>query len=117
ISTKERARHIYRQIQEAGYTGMLIVMDEFAFWQDREKTDEQRAADEETLETIGHVLPRDEGANIWVIVASQKAAPTKLKGDRFKELSLLADRNQTDYYTIASRRIRDIQPNREPEIN
>lgn len=117
ISTKERVRHIYRQIQEAGYTGMLIVMDEFAFWQDREKTDEQRAADEETLETIGHVLPRDEGANIWVIVASQKAAPTKLKGDRFKELSLLADRNQTDYYTIASRRIRDIQPNREPEIN
>jgi hypothetical protein len=116
ISTKERARHIYQQIQEAGYTGILLVMDEFAFWQDREKTDEQRAADEETLETIGHVLPRDEGANIWVIVASQKAAPTKLKGDRFKELSLLADRNQTDYYTIASRRIRDIQPNREPEV-
>jgi hypothetical protein len=117
ISTKERARHIYQQIIEAGYTGMLLVMDEFAFWQDREKTDEQRAADEETLETIGHVLPRDEGANIWTIVASQKAAPTKLKGDRFKELRLLADRNQTDYYTIASRRIRDIQPNREPEIN
>jgi hypothetical protein len=117
ISTKERARHIYQQIEAAGYTGMLLVMDEFAFWQDREKTDEQRAADEETLETIGHVLPRDEGANIWTIVASQKAAPTKLKGDRFKELSLLADRNQTDYYTIASHRIRDIQPNREPEVN
>jgi len=32
-STKERARHIYRQI-ETGYTGMLLVMDEFAFWQD-----------------------------------------------------------------------------------
>lgn len=117
ISTKERARHIYQQINDAGYTGILLVMDEFAFWQDRDKTDEQRAADEETLETVGHVLPRDEGANIWVIVASQKAAPTKLKGDRFKELSLLADRNQTDYYTIASRRIRDIQPNREPEVN
>jgi hypothetical protein len=117
ISIKERARHIYQQIQDAGYTGMLLVMDEFAFWQDREKTDEQRAADEETLETIGHVLPRDEGANIWVIVASQKAAPTKLKGDRFKELSLLADRNQTDYYTIASRRIRDLQFNRQPEVN
>ncbi len=117
ISLKERARHIYQQIKEAGYTGILLVMDEFAFWQDREKTDEQRAADEETLETIGHVLPRDEGANIWVIVASQKAAPTKLKGDRFKELSLLADRNQTDYYTIASRRIRDIQPNRDLEFN
>jgi len=33
--TKERARHIYRQIEAAGYTGMLLVMDEFAFWQDR----------------------------------------------------------------------------------
>jgi hypothetical protein len=117
ISTKERARHIYQQIIEAGYTGMLLIMDEFAFWQDREKTDEQRAADEETLETIGHVLPRDEGAKIWTIVASQKAASTKLKGDRFKELRLLADRDQTDYYTIASGRIRDIQPNREPEVN
>ncbi|MEA5515758.1 hypothetical protein [Nodularia sp. UHCC 0506] len=117
ISTKERVKHIYQQIHEAGYTGILLVMDEFAFWQDRGKTDEQRASDEETLETIGHVLPRDEGANIWVILASQKAAPTKLKGDRFKELSLLADRNQTDYYTIASRRIRDIQPHREPELN
>lgn len=115
-STKERARHIYRQIEAAGYTGILLVMDEFAFWQDREKADEQRASDEESLETIGHVLPRDEGANIWTIVASQKAAPTKLKGDRFKELSLLADRNQTDYYTIASRRVRDVQTNREPEI-
>lgn len=95
-STKERARHIYRQIEAAGYAGMLLVMDEFAFWQDREKADEQRAADEEALETIGHVLPKDEGANIWTIVASQKAAPTKLKGDRFKALSLLADRNQTE---------------------
>jgi len=117
ISTKARAKHIYRQIAEAGYTGILLIMDEFAFWQDREKTDEQKVGDEETLETIGHVLPRDEGANIWVIVASQKAAPTKLKSDRFKEFSLLADRNQTDYYTIASRRIRDIQINRKPEIS
>jgi len=117
ISTKERAKYIYQQVKDAGYTGILLVMDEFAFWQDREKTDAQRAADEETLETIGHLLPRDEGAKIWTIVASQKAAPTKLKGDRFKELSLLADKNQTDYYTIASRRIRDIQPIREPEID
>jgi len=37
IAAKERARHIYRQIEAAGYTGMLLVMDEFAFWQDREK--------------------------------------------------------------------------------
>ncbi|MCY7332771.1 MAG: hypothetical protein LH649_08965 [Pseudanabaena sp. CAN_BIN31] len=117
ISTKERARHIYQQVKNAGYTGILLVMDEFAFWQDREKTDAQRAADEETLETIGHSLPRDEGAKIWTIVASQKATPTKLKGDRFKELSLLADKNQTDYYTIASRRIRDVLPDREPEID
>jgi hypothetical protein len=58
ISTKERAKHIYQQVKDAGYTGILLVMDEFAFWQDREKTDAQRAADEETLETIGHLLPR-----------------------------------------------------------
>jgi len=33
IAASTKARHIYRQIETAGYTGMLLVMDEFAFWQ------------------------------------------------------------------------------------
>ncbi len=116
-TTKDRVKSIYDQLLKNGYNGMLFVIDEFATRQMRHtEQSSEYAADEEVLETLAWVLPKDLRLNIYVIVASHLPAPTKLKEDRFKTISLLADRAAKEYDIIVSQRIREVVETRKPEI-
>ena len=117
-TTKERIRNIYDQLAKSGYTGMLFIVDEFATRQLRYSSEESKeyAADEEVLETIAWVLPKDLRLNIYILVASHLPAPAKLKEDRFKRITLLADKTSREYDIIAAQRVRKIEETKLPEI-
>ncbi|MBT9159326.1 MAG: hypothetical protein AAGB97_05130 [Dehalococcoidia bacterium] len=122
VSTKERFSHIYDQLTDAGYNGLLFVIDEFAFWQDSHpEGSPEYAHDEEVLETLAFVLPKELGLRIYTLVASQKPVPVKLRGshagDRFIDFPLLGGRSERDYDLIVSRRVRDVLSEMTPEIN
>ena len=110
---KERLAYIYDQITKLGnYNGIVLVVDEFRFWQDRHLPGTMAyAEDEEVLETLAFVLPT-EHRNIITIVASQGDIPQKLsgsgQGDRFIPLYLLADKNKGDFGEIVTFRCRDL---------
>ncbi len=123
-SVKDRLASIYRRVMssDAGYTGLLVIIDEYEGWSNiRSGNDHFRAQDEDFLETLGFLLPRDSGMAVHTVVASQSAVPAKLhggqEGDRFINLPLLADRNERDYDIIASRRVRGLNLDRMPELN
>lgn len=117
VTTKDRMTSIYNQLLQNGYTGMLFVIDEYATRQLRHHKDSKEYADdEEVLETLSWVLPKDLGLNTYIIVASHLSAPTKLMGDRFKEIFLLADKTLHEYDIIISRRVKEIIDAKEPEI-
>jgi hypothetical protein len=116
-TTKDRIKSIYDQLEQNGYTGMLFVIDEFATRQQKHpETSKEYADDEEVLETLSWVLPKDLGLNTYIIVASHLSAPTKLKGDRFKEITLLAGKTLREYDIIAAQRVREIIETKRPEI-
>ena len=116
-TTKDRIKHIYDQLVRNGYDGMLFVIDEFATLQMKHpEQSKEYAADEEVLETIAWVLPKDFRINIYIVVASHLPAPTKLKEDRFKTVYLLADKAANEYDIIVSERVREIIEERKPEI-
>lgn len=120
-SYRERFFHVYKQVVSHGYTGILFILDEFRSWQDRHpEGSPEYAEDEDVLETLGYVLPVDEGAKIWAVVASQGDMPQKLsgahEGDRFIQLPLLADRNRTDFGEIVAFRCRDLKPGAPIEV-
>jgi hypothetical protein len=116
-TTKDRIKSIYDQLEQNGYTGMLFVIDEFATRQQKHpETSKEYADDEEVLETLSWVLPKDLGLNTYIIIASHLSAPTKLKGDRFKEILLLAGKTLREYDIIAARRVREIIETKRPEI-
>ncbi|MDP2755514.1 MAG: hypothetical protein Q8P40_14145, partial [Nitrospirota bacterium] len=114
-STKKRIHHIYNQILNNGFNGLLFVIDEFEAWQRRHSVGSAESAlDEEVLETLSWILPKDMGLEIHTIVASQMEAPVKLRGDRFNPVHLLA--NEQDYDVIVAQRVRDLIPDNQPEV-
>lgn len=120
-SVKDRLAGIYRQIISAGYSGILLIIDEYEGWANIHINNlEARAKDEDLLETLGYLLFKELGLAVHTIVASQSAMPAKLhggqEGDRFIPMQLLASQDEHDYDIIASRRVRSLNPNRFPEI-
>jgi hypothetical protein len=120
---KDRLGHIYRQLMQiegAPYNGLLVIIDEFEGWAQSHPAPQARAHDEDVLETLAYLLPRDLGYQVYTIVASQSAAPAKLQGgaagDRFIGIPLLASSNERDYDIIISRRVRGLNEYRDPEI-
>lgn len=121
-SFRERFAHIYDRITKAGgYDGMLFVIDEFRSWQDRHEGKPSFEEGVQILETLAYYLPVEENLNIVTIVASQGDCPQKLvgsgRGDRFIVRELLSGKEQTDYGEIVSFRVRDIQQDRDIEID
>ena len=120
----DRFTAMYRQIvnERTGYTGMLVVMDEFASWQDQRP--ESRVAyteDENLLQTLAETLPKDHGLNVFTVVASQKPMPRKFEGGRFRQFDLLRPSEQSispsfEYAMVVASRVRAITKYREPEI-
>jgi len=116
-STKTRITYIYNQLLKQGFSGLLFIIDEYASWQDRHPVGTpEYAMDEEVLETLSWELPKGRGLEIYAIVASQKPAPAKLRGERFDNFLLLGGKNEKDYDVIVSYRVRDLIQERLPEI-
>lgn len=123
-SVKDRLAHIYRQLvglKPVRYDGVLVVIDEYEGWEKSHASPAARANDEDVLETLAYLLPRDLGLRVYTVVASQSAVPAKLRGsqggDRFIQIPLLASQNERDYDVIVSRRVRGLNLNRLPEIS
>lgn len=116
MSIKETLKSVYDQLVKAGYDGMLFVIDEFAGWHNRHPDQKTYATDEEVLETIAWILPREIGLNIYTIVASADEPPAKLRGDRFRGLYLFAEGTEREFDLIVSQRVRELIDERKQEI-
>ena len=120
----DRLTAMYRQIvnDQTGYTGLLVVMDEFASWQDqRPEGGSAYTEDENLLQTLAETLPRDHGLNIFTVVSSQKPMPRKFEGERFRQFDLLRTTRpdaspSIEYAMVVASRVRDIDEYRAPEI-
>lgn len=125
-STVERLRRAYKLVveQSGRYNGLLVIMDEFAFWQQQHpEGTEDYAHDEEVLETLAWVLRHDYQLPIYTVVASQMPPPVKLsgaEGDRFEVLDVLRGESQEaktrDYQRIVSHRVREIPADSQPDV-
>lgn len=111
-----------RRLQNAGFDGLLVVIDEFATLQNLATTTADVAAYEDILESLGWLVPQrlvqqdNSTFGIYTIVASQKGHPTKLD-ERFTLMPLLAKDAARDYEIIVSRRVRVLRKERLPEID
>ncbi len=124
-TVKARLRHVYEQLTSpdlpgGAYDGLLFVIDEYEGWEkSRPRGSSQQARDEDLLETMAFVLTRGEGLRIFTVVASQTEVPAKLRGehggDRFINVPLLAGAEH-DYDLIVSHRVRELEPERLPEV-
>ena len=82
-NVKDRLAHIFRQITGLSgprYNGLLVVIDEYEGWEKMHRDPGGRARDEDVLETLAYLLPRDLGLQVYTIVASQSTVPAKLRG-------------------------------------
>jgi len=129
-SVRDRLVHIFNQLASPNltgkgvqpYTGLLIVIDEWEFWERLYPAGTVEAAhDEEVLETLSFVMAKDLGLPVLTLVGSQTAVPAKLRGgqpgDRFISTPLLKGAGEREYDVIVSHRVRELDPEREPEIN
>jgi len=120
VSLRDRLKYIYDQLVDAGYTGLMVVIDEYEGWQLVHNSPEELGRDAELLETLGFILPKDLGLSVFTVVASLSDIPAKLQGsgtgDRYIPMPLLASTNQHDYDVIISRRTRDLVKDRDPEL-
>ncbi|MBI4331690.1 MAG: hypothetical protein HY673_10460 [Chloroflexi bacterium] len=124
VSPLGRLKNIYRQVvnDQTGYTGMLLIIDEFASWQDvHPEGAPAYSEDESLLQTLAETLPKDEGLAVFTMVASQKPMPRKFQGGRFKEIDVLrtaGDETRTshEYEMVVAERVRQLDDQRSPEI-
>ena len=123
-SPVDRLAAAYDQIvnQDTGYTGLLIVMDEFGSWQDqRREGDVAYSEDENLLQALAETLPRERGLNVFTLVASQKPMPRKFEGERFRQFDVLRPSEGSaspslEYAMVVAARVRAISEYRSPEI-
>ncbi|MBN1874410.1 MAG: hypothetical protein JXA33_09275 [Anaerolineae bacterium] len=129
-TVKERLTHLWQQVSAPGlahkgvppYTGLLVIIDEWEFWQRLHPGGSAEAAhDEEVLETLSFVMAKDLGLPVLTLVGSQTIAPAKLRGgqrgDRFIPMPLLRGTAEREYDIIVSHRVRNLDPERAPELN
>jgi hypothetical protein len=122
--TEERLQSAYRQVVNpgTGYTGILVIIDEFAFWQGhRPQNTPAGYQDEEFLETIGATLPQARDLQYTVIVASQTPPPEKLKdSQRYQSFDIVpgdSAAEQREYQQVVSHRVRQLAAGRDPEVD
>jgi hypothetical protein len=129
-SVRDRLVNIFNQLTSPGlvgkgaepYTGLLVVIDEWEFWERLHPVGSSEAAhDEEVLETLSFVMAKDLGLPVLTLVGSQTTVPAKLRGgqegDRFISVALLRGAGEREYDLIVSHRVRELDPERAPEIN
>lgn len=109
VDPRERLERAVRDILEAGYQGVFIVIDEMSEYLRR--TPEANATDEDCLEILSNTLPHTRGLPVWTLVAAQTAhtnpkkiiAPDRLrlellehKAQRFRDIVVQRTRTLHD---------------------
>ena len=109
--SEEILRHMVQAILAEGYTGVLLVLDEVSLFM-KNRNDDQRADDEQTLVVLSNRLAKVHNLPIWTVCAAQQAIESKMgvkniiADDRLKFVELLKD--ERDYYNIVLARVREI---------
>ncbi len=110
------------RLENAGFDGLLVVIDEFATLQNAVPAGPDAAAYEDLLESLGWLVPQrlllqaSSTFGLYSIVASQRGHPVKL-AERFTLMPLLAQDAARDYEIIVARRVRSLRPERYPDID
>jgi len=104
-------KHLVELLLAEGYAGLLLVLDEVSLFM-KNRSDEQRADDEQTLVVLANRLAKVHGLPIWTVCSAQQAIESKMgvrniiADDRLKLVMLLAEAN--DYFDIVLARVRAI---------
>ncbi len=109
--TEEILKHLVQAVLDEGYSGMLLVLDEVSLFM-KNRDDEQRVDDEQTLVVLANRLAKVGNLPIWTGCSAQQQVESKMgvkniiAEDRLKLVELL--KNDADYYDIVLGRVREI---------
>lgn len=110
--TEDVLKHMVEAIMAEGYSGVLLILDEVSLFM-KNRGDEQRVDDEQTLVVLSNRLAKVHNLPIWTVCAAQQAIESKMgvkniiANDRLKQVPLLNE-NDNGYYDIVLARVREI---------
>ncbi len=110
--TEDVLKHMVEVILAEGYSGVLLILDEVSLFM-KNRNDEQRVDDEQTLVVLSNRLAKVHNLPIWTVCAAQQAIESKMgvkniiANDRLKLVPLLSE-DDNGYYDIVLARVRDI---------
>jgi len=110
--TEDVLKHMVESIMAEGYSGVLLILDEVSLFM-KNRNDEQRVDDEQTLVVLSNRLAKVHNLPIWTVCAAQQAIESKMgvkniiANDRLK-LVLLLSEDDNGYYDIVLARVREI---------
>ncbi|MAT45421.1 MAG: hypothetical protein CL609_24095 [Anaerolineaceae bacterium] len=112
VESEEVLRNMVEQILAEGYAGLFLILDEVSLYM-KQRSDQQRAEDEQALVVMSNRLTRHHNFPVWTVCAAQQAIESKSAGskniiarERLDLVPLL--KNDDDYYSIALARVREI---------
>ncbi len=110
--TEDVLKHMVEVILAEGYSGVLLILDEVSLFM-KNRNDEQRVDDEQTLVVLSNRLAKVHNLPIWTVCAAQQAIESKMgvkniiANDRLKLVPLLSE-DDNGYYDIVLARVREI---------
>lgn len=110
--TEDVLKHMVEAIMAEGYSGVLLILDEVSLFM-KNRGDEQRVDDEQTLVVLANRLAKVHNLPIWTVCAAQQAIESKMgvkniiATDRLKLVPLLGE-DDNGYYDIVLARVREI---------
>jgi hypothetical protein len=112
METEAVLKHMVMQLLEAGYAGLLLILDEVSLFM-QGRASEQRIEDEKALVVLSNRLAKVENLPVWTVCAAQQAIETKMAGVKNiiarERLDLVPLLNNPDhYYEIALSRVREV---------
>jgi hypothetical protein len=79
IESEEVLKHMVESLLEAGYAGLLLILDEVSLFM-KGRTDAQRVEDEKALVVLSNRLAKVSNLPVWTVCAAQQAIETKMAG-------------------------------------
>ena len=110
--TEDVLKHMVEVILAEGYSGVLLILDEVSLFM-KNRNDEQRVDDEQTLVVLSNRLAKVHNLPIWTVCAAQQAIESKMgvkniiANDRLKLVPLLSE-DDNGYYDIVLARVLEI---------
>ncbi len=110
--TEDVLKRMVEAIMAEDYSGILLILDEVSLFM-KNRSDEQRVDDEQTLVVLSNRLAKVHNLPIWTVCAAQQAIESKMgvkniiANDRLKLVPLLSE-DDNGYYDIVLARVRQI---------